>query len=465
MSGAEVAVDHSFSRGTAVPSNWRLRRLRHVVQINPSDNGWRSLPLDSVVTFLPMERLGEYGQIDVRLTKELAEVTSGFTPFREADVLVAKITPCFENGKGARAVGLMNGIGFGTTELHVLRPTAHMLPRFLEYVSYSSPFRRLGVAAMKGVAGQKRVDGDFLRDYVVAVPPVEEQRLIADFLDRETERIDSLLGKNRRLVELLEERRLSLVSAAVTKGLDANVLLKDSGVEWLGHVPAHWHVGKIKHVSPVLRGASPRPIDDPVYFEEDGEYAWVRISDVTAARGRLVKTHQRLSALGSSRSVKLDPGSLFVSIAATVGKPCITQIKCCIHDGFVYFPLARSWQEFLYWVFESRQAFLGLGKLGTQVNLNTDTVGDVCVALPPEDEVAPVIRHLEHETAQLAVLQEAVEAALAQLQEYRLSLITAAVTGQIDVRTFRPREPEEVAAANDSKESSTTSWTSAEVLA
>ena len=142
---------------------------------------------------------------------------------------------------------------------------------------------------------------------------------------------------------------------------------KPSGVEWLGDVPEHWTVKAIKWESPVLRGASPRPIDDPIFFDDEGEYSWVRISDVTAAGMYLAETEQRLSALGSSLSVKLDPGSLFLSIAGTVGKPAITKIKCCIHDGFVYFPNFKGDQRYLFYLFVSGEPYKGLGKLGTTI--------------------------------------------------------------------------------------------------
>lgn len=113
---------------------------------------------------------------------------------------------------------------------------------------------------------------------------------------------------------------------------------KDSRIEWLGEIPTHWQSIKLKWLSPVKRGASPRPIADPKYFDENGRFAWVRISDVTASERYLQETKDRLSELGSSLSVKQYPGDFFVSIAGSVGKPIITKIDCCIHDGFVYFP-------------------------------------------------------------------------------------------------------------------------------
>ena len=112
---------------------------------------------------------------------------------------------------------------------------------------------------------------------------------------------------------------------------------RDSGVAWLGEIPSHWEAIRVKMLCTVKRGASPRPIDDPIYFDDDGEYAWVRIADVTASHQYLLNTTQTLSELGTSLSVPLEPGALFLSIAGSVGKPTITKIKCCIHDGFVYF--------------------------------------------------------------------------------------------------------------------------------
>ena len=135
---------------------------------------------------------------------------------------------------------------------------------------------------------------------------------------------------------------------------------KNSNEEWLGRVPSHWEVIQIKHLSTVKRGASPRPIDDPKYFDEDGEYAWTRIADVSASDVYLTQAPQKLSQLGSSLSVKLLPDSLFLSIAGTVGKPCITAIKACIHDGFVYFPELKIPSKFLYYVFAGEQAELPL---------------------------------------------------------------------------------------------------------
>lgn len=158
------------------------------------------------------------------------------------------------------------------------------------------------------------------------------------------------------------------------------------------------------------------------------------ISDVTAAGMYLEETEQRLSKLGNSLSVKLQPGSLFLSIAGTVGKPCITRIKCCIHDGFVYFPKWKGEPRYLFYIFASGEPYKGLGKMGTQLNLNTDTVGSIVIAIPSIEEQTAIATYLDRETATIDRLVAKVEAAIARLQEYRTALITAVVTGKIDVR-------------------------------
>lgn len=203
---------------------------------------------------------------------------------------------------------------------------------------------------------------------------------------------------------------------------------KPSGVEWLGDVPEHWGVKAIKWETPVLRGASPRPIDDPIYFDDDGEYSWVRISDVTSAGTYLSTTEQKLSRLGSSLSVKLKPGALFLSIAGSVGKPCITQIKCCIHDGFVYFPRFKGDAKFLYYLFASGEPYRGLGKLGTQLNLNTDTVGSIVAGFPDPAEQRSIASFLDRETGRVDRLVAKKRELIERLKEKRTALISRTVT-------------------------------------
>ena len=242
---------------------------------------WLALPPEVPVSFVPMDAVGELGGLRLDAMRTLDEIGSGYTYFADGDVVVAKITPCFENGKGALAAGLTNGVAFGTTELHVLRPAPDFDPRFLFYLTVSERFRKLGEASMYGAGGQQRVPDTFIKDLLVPFPSLGEQCAIAAFLEDKTARIDTLIAKKRRLLELLAEKRQAVITRAVTKGLDSTALMKHTGIPWLGDVPAHWEVNWVKHLAE-------RVVDclhtTPRY---DGEltYPAIRTSDLD--RGRL----------------------------------------------------------------------------------------------------------------------------------------------------------------------------------
>ncbi|WP_228041844.1 restriction endonuclease subunit S [Planktothrix mougeotii] len=301
---------------------------------------------------------------------------------------------------------------------------------FIYYIFNSGqPYLGLGK-----LGTQLNLNSETVGGITIGLPPLPEQQAIANFLDYKTQQIDALINKKESLLEKLDEKRTAIISHAVTKGLDSNVPMKDSGIEWLGEIPEHWESLKIKRLTLIKRGASPRPIDDPKYFDDDGEYAWVRIADVTASERYLETTTQKLSELGKSLSVPLEPGNLFLSIAGSVGKPIITKIKCCIHDGFVYFPHLRANQEFIYYIFNSGQPYLGLGKMGTQLNLNTETVGGITIGLPPLPEQQTIANFLDQKTTKIDQQKAKIQQAIDLLKEYRTALITNAVTGKIDVR-------------------------------
>lgn len=269
--------------------------------------------------------------------------------------------------------------------------------------------------------------------FMLPLPNAEIQSTIADFLDHETSKIGTIIKTKEKLIDLLKEKRTTVIFHAVTKGLDPNAKTKPSGVEWIGDIPEEWKVMRIKMLTPVKRGASPRPIDDEIYFDENGRYSWVRISDVTASGVYLNNAGDKLSDLGVQCSVKLSKGELFVSICASVGKPCIANIDCCIHDGFVYFPkIDQHLITFLYYIFEAGLCYGGLGKLGTQLNLNTDTIGNIYIPIP--ENPIQISEYLNSKTTQIDAAIEKTKQSIEKLKEYRTALISACVTGKIDVR-------------------------------
>lgn len=203
---------------------------------------------------------------------------------------------------------------------------------------------------------------------------------------------------------------------------------KESGIEWIGKVPEDWDVIKLKWLTPIKRGASPRPIDDLKYFDENGEFSWVRIADVSASERYLENTKEKLSELGASLSVKQYPGDFFLSIAGSVGKPIITKIKCCIHDGFVWFPELKINPEYLYYIFQTGLPFIGLGKIGTQLNLNTETIGNIVIPNLSDDDIKKIVSFLDYKTNLIDDTIKKKKRLIELLKEKRQAVINEAVT-------------------------------------
>ena len=209
------------SGGVSFSSDGQRRsRLRYCLKVDPPVDPSVCENPDLEVSFLPMEAIGENGGLD--LTREIPaqEASSGYTFVADGDVVLAKVTPCFENGKGALVFGLRNGFGFATTEVYALRPHPGVNASFLDYVLRSSDFRQYGTARLTGAGGLKRLSRTDLKNFEIMLPSPVEQRAIADYLDRETAKIDTLITDQRQLIELARERRSALITAAVTGQID-----------------------------------------------------------------------------------------------------------------------------------------------------------------------------------------------------------------------------------------------------
>jgi Restriction endonuclease S subunits len=426
-----------------VPEGWGVMSIKHIVS-TPITDGPHETPefVDEGIPFVSAEAISS-GNIDFSKIRgfiteaDHRRYSKKYHP-EKGDIFMIKSGAT----TGVAAI-VETDIDFNIwSPLAVIRCGKQSIPRFVLNFMRSRSFQE-AVALNWSFGTQQNIGMGVVGDIAITDPSIEEQSTIAAFLDRETARIDALVEKKTRFIELLKEKRSALITDAVTGKFDVTTgkpypKYKDSGVEWIGEVPGHWKVIPIKRLSIVQRGASPRPIDDPTYFNDDGEFAWVRIADVSASsHGTLTSTTQTLSKLGSSLSVKIYPGELFLSIAGTVGKPCIADIKVCIHDGFVYFPTLNINPKFLYRIFETGMCYFGLGKMGTQLNLNTETVGGINIALPlSSDDIEEILTHIDRETTRIDELVEKTKRSINLLKERRSALITAAVTGKIDVREY-----------------------------
>ena len=222
------------------PSGWEVKKLNELCEINPKKP---SKPSDELVSFISMSQVSEDGQIISTETKTYDEVSKGFTSFKDKDVLVAKIIPCFENGKGALAHTLVNGIGFGSTEFHVLRAKENTDPKFIYYLTRTDAFRAKGTMNMQGSAGHRRVTTDFIQIYKINTPPLPEQQKIAKILST----WDKAISTTERLIDNSTQQKKALMQQLLT---GKKRLLDESGKRFEGE----WEDSKLGSLYSFKRG-------------------------------------------------------------------------------------------------------------------------------------------------------------------------------------------------------------------
>ncbi|MFF9686548.1 restriction endonuclease subunit S [Streptomyces sp. NPDC014623] len=403
-------------------------RLRHLAQVNPLTPAFDRLADEDELTFLPMEAVWPGSRLDVARRRTKVSVATGYTRFQDGDVLVPKITPTFEASRSVLIGGLFGGVGAGTTELHVVRPGPHIDPRFLLYVVNTHSFLKLGEAEMHGVAGQQRVPDSFLRDFLVELPPLEEQRRIADFLDAETARIDQLALKRRQMRSLLTLKRerviestLGLERAQTTDGLVPLKHLVADVTVGIVITPAKWYVEV--GGTPALRGLNVKPgfinTGDLVQISAEG-HAVNRKSQLNAGDVVVVRTGQA--------------GAAAVVPAELDGANCI--------DLIVVRPGSKLSPRYLQYVLNSDYASARVTEhsVGSiQAHFNVGAMKQIPIPSIPRSEQDEIVRLLDTRVGALDLLHRKLDSQEQLLTKRRQALITAAVTGQFDVSTANGR--------------------------
>lgn len=424
-----------------VDNGWKTIPLRYVCQLNPSVD-FNGFGEDDELTFLPMDRV-KNGYF-IPNSGSFGKYASSYNAFEEGDIILAKVTPCFENGNIAIAQGLANGKGFGSSELFVVRPTK-VEQKFLFYYFQSSTFKQLGEASMTGAGGLKRVSPDLLRQHHLPSPSLATQRLIADYLDRETARIDALVAEKEIMLALLEEKRAALISRAVTRGLNPDAPLKPSGLDWLGDIPDHWDLIQVRFVCPSLQTGpfgsqlhaeeyvdNGIPVINPAHLKDNEINPDFGISvDIETADRLSMHKFQEGDVVFARRG---ELGRCGVVEMAQVGWLCGTgclRVRC---DQNKIVP------NYLALVFNGTNAAnrLTVESVGsTMDNLNTEMLGHFRIPYPPVEEQKVIVSQVTKIQAKTQILIRELFDSIALAKERRAALITAAVTGQIDLERMQ----------------------------
>jgi type I restriction enzyme S subunit len=414
-----------------------MMRLRSLIRLNPSKTEVANLPQLTEVTFAPMDALADgLGGLDTSLSQTLGAVETGsYSYFRDGDLLLAKVTPCFENGKKALAQHLTSGIGFATSEVHVIRPdTAKLDPRYLLFLFSSEDFRAAGAESMTGAGGLKRVSEEAVLNYRLPVEDLERQKAIVDFLDRETVRIDKLIKNRERFLDLIAEKKAVLAEQAVNGNILRNAVDGEQG--WFGRLPADWPVRRAKIL---FRERQER--------SESGDEELLTVSHITGVTKRSEKDVNMFMAESMEGYKLVSRGDVVINTMwAWMGAMGVSSIEGLISPSYgVYSPTSGAFEPgYLDLLLRSRPFIAeatrrSKGIHSSRLRLYPDAFLDIVLPVPSLDAQGAILNALRVATEQEEKLAVLSRRSLALLREFRSSLVTAAVAGRIDVMTWSKR--------------------------
>jgi type I restriction enzyme S subunit len=431
-----------------VPEHWDVRSFRHC--LSELFNGLTSTQVDETDLTVPVTRIETIstGIIDEsRLGFINPEDARDDRMLRAGDILFSNINSL--NMIGNCAIYLGGRVIFAGMNLLVLRPANGNAPRWLYWLIRSTTFREVVESLAKPAINQASISQSSINSIAVPVPLHDEQTAIASFLNQETAKIDVLIAEQRRLIELLKEKRQAVISHAVTKGLNPNVPLKPSGIEWLGDVPEHWDLGKVKHYFSTCSGGTPSTVQQSMYYaDESSGCPWVRTTDLNNDFLRSVPVFITEQAIKDTACSILPVGTVLVAMYGgdgTVGKNSLLMFPAAINQAVCGLLPSRTHDSefvFRYMQFYRPYWMIGAESSRKDPNISQDRVKNAPFPQPPIDEQREIVAFINQMLdAYNGLLLEAIRA-IALLQERRTALISAAVTGKIDVRSFAPQIPE-----------------------
>jgi type I restriction enzyme S subunit len=393
-----VPAGYKLTEVGVIPEEWEVRtvgsvidRLEAGVSVNSVDEGQRIYPHEQSILKTSSVANGQF----------LAHEAKKIAP---RDIPRAKLNPRADTIIISRmnTPELVGECGYVERDFHALflpdrlwmtksSQSSELCVKWLAYLLASEEYKRRIKESATGTSGSmKNLSKSVFLSLPIPFPSDKEQRAIAAALAD----VDALLA---RLDQLIAKKR-DLKQAAMQQLL--------TGQHRLPGFSGEWEVKRLEEVASIQRGASPRPIDNPIWFDENSSVGWVRISDVSRSVIYLRETTQRLSTQGVLHSRPVSRGSLIMSICATVGRPVITEIDTCIHDGFVVFDNLRIEKNFLYYVLKFIESnWTKHGQTGSQMNLNTGLINQTEITLPSAKEQTAIAAVLSDMDAEITALE------------------------------------------------------------
>ncbi|EPY4829905.1 TPA: restriction endonuclease subunit S [Klebsiella pneumoniae subsp. pneumoniae] len=431
-----------------IPTSWQMWKLSHAYEVigsgtTPTSNNESYFQGD-----IPWVTTGELREkiiydTDKKVKESTLQIFSALKIHPAGSVVIAMY------GATIGRLGIL-GVDATTNQACCVMTKSKIIKN--QYLYYWLQAYRTDIIRLSSGGGQPNINQEKVSSLKVSAPVLNDQTLIVAFLDHETAKIDNLIEKQQQLIELLKEKRQAVISHAVTKGLNPDVPMKDSGVEWLGEVPEHWEVSKFGYISLVVRGGSPRPAGDPTLF--NGDYSpWVTVAEITKDNEiYLDSTDTFLTKKGSEQCRVFKAGTLLLSNSgATLGVPKILSIDANANDGVVGFELLNIDHEYAYFYLSTLTTNLreSIKQGSGQPNLNTDIVKSIAIPIPPENEIQRIVSFIKETIKLYSSIESGAMEQVKLLQERRTALISAAVTGKIDVRDWVAPDTQDIEASQE----------------
>ena len=426
-----------------IPAHWEVKRLRWTV--DGCQNGLWGEEADGIndticVRVADFDRKQFLVDLDNPTLRSIDPSVAQARGLEENDLLLEKSGGGEKQPVGAVVMYNHDLPAVCSNFVARMRAASGYDPRYLTYLHAALYAARINTRSIKQSIGIQNLDGASYLSESVGVPGEREQDEIAGFLDRETAKADELVAKKERLIELLQEKRTALITRAVTQGLDPKVPMKDSGVGWLGQIPEQWEVKRTKFAATLRSGHTPSRQRQEYW--ENCTIPWFGLADVWQIRDGQVEyvddTAEKISEIGLANSAArlLPKGTVILSRTASVGFSAVLRVEMATTQDFVNWICGQSLQpEYLLYVFRAMgQEFQRLTMGSTHQTIYMPDVGGFSTPVPPAADQTEIVAFIRKELADIDALITKVQQAIELLNEYRSALISAAVTGRIDVQ-------------------------------
>ena len=406
-----------------IPGHWKAIPVRRIAQVNPSKK--KELFPDDYVGYAPMERIRCDQMIPTRI--KVSQLTSGLTYCEQGDIVLAKVTPCFENGNLAIVPKVENGCCYASSELFVYRPKNNVLDRFLFYTFLNRSFIDAGASTMRGTGGLKRVTTEFANSAATPLPPLSEQHSIVSYLDDKCAKIDKMLEGKQKQIELLAEMKQRIIADAVTRGLNPDVKMKATNIPWLPEIPEHWELRKMKYL---FRERSEKNHPAEPMLSATQTHGVILQSKYS---GRVVVVNTGFEGL---KLVKV--GDFVIHLRSFQGGIELAHDQGIISSAYTVLSLNDSTQlDYFRYLFKSIP-FIDLLKtcvtgIREGQNINYAKLKQNRIPLPPLDEQRAIVSYITDKTSKIDTLTSKLQQEIESIKEYKQRLISEVVTGQIKV--------------------------------